>query len=156
MHRELLDQLNAETTLAKTMAKALDDERDALANSDIGQIDHISQTKRSLLEKLETHARARLQLVTSMGYRRESGTVRQFLAQKDPSQALLQNWDRLNRQLQLCSDKNQVNGRIISLSQRKTEMALNVLRGQLPKNNSAYNRLGKMTHHQCGSSISSA
>ena len=155
MHIELLNQLSAETNLAKTMAKVLDDERNALANSDSTQIDQTSQKKRALLADLEVHARKRLQLVTDMGYRKEIGTVRHFLSQKDPSQTLLQSWDSLNRQLQLCSDKNQINGRVISLSQRKTEMALNVLRGQLPQSNSAYNRLGKMTHHQYGTSVSS-
>ncbi|MBN4073750.1 flagellar protein FlgN [bacterium AH-315-E07] len=156
MHIELLNQLSAETTLAKNMASVLDDERNALANSDSAQIDKTSETKRALLVDLETHARKRLQLITDIGYRRESGTVRQFLSQNDPSQALLQSWDTLNKQLQLCSDKNQVNGRIISLSQRKTEMALNILRGQLPQSNSAYNSLGKMTHHQYSTSVSRA
>lgn len=156
MYIELLNQLSAETKLAKVMAKVLDDERDALANSDSAQIDQTNQQKRASLADLEAHARKRLQLVTDMGYRKGIGTVRLFLSQKDPSQALLQSWDSLHRQLQLCSDKNQINGRIINLSQRKTEMALNVLRGQLPQSNSAYNRLGKMTHHQYSTAVGSA
>jgi len=156
MHIELLNQLSTETALAKKMASVLGDERKALANSDSAQLNQTSQAKRALLADLETHARKRLQLITDMGYRRELGTVRQFLSQNDPSQALLQSWDTLHKQLQLCSDKNQVNGRIISLSQRKTETALNILRGQLPQSNSAYNRLGKITHHQYGASVGSA
>ncbi|MBL4852004.1 MAG: flagellar protein FlgN [Gammaproteobacteria bacterium] len=156
MQIEFLNQLSAEITLAKTMAKILSDERNALANSDAAQMDKTSQEKRSLLADLEAHARKRLQLVTNMGYQKKLGTVRHFLSQKDPSQALLQSWDSLNRQLQLCSDQNQINGRIISLSQRKTEMTLNVLRGQLPQSNSAYNHFGKMTHHSHGVCLSSA
>lgn len=156
MHIELLNQVSAETQLAKVMAKVLDDERNALANSDSMKIDQAGQEKRALLGDLEVHARKRLELVTQLGYRKESGTVRHFLSQKDPSQTLLQSWDSLHRQLQLCQDKNQINGRIISLSQRKTEMALNVLRGQLPQSNSAYNHLGKMTHNHYGATFSSA
>lgn len=156
MHIDFLNQLSEEIKLTKSMINLLEDERNALANSDTVTINETSQKKRALLADLETYARKRLQLVTNMGYRRELGSVRQFLSQKDPSQALLQSWDSLNRQLQLCSDKNQINGRIISLSQRKTEMALNVLRGQLPQSSSAYNHMGKVTHNRYSSAVGSA
>lgn len=156
MHTELLDQLSAESRLAKIMANLLDQERDALANSDAAKIHQISAEKRSLVAELEACAKKRLQQVTNMGYRRKLGSVRHFLSQCDPSQTLLQSWDSLNRQLQLCADKNLVNGRIISLSQRRTEMALSVLRGQLNQNSTAYTRTGKVTHQPYGSSVTSA
>ncbi|MBL1294205.1 MAG: flagellar protein FlgN [Thiotrichales bacterium] len=155
MHRDFLNQLSEEIKLTKTMVSVLEQECNALANSDATKINETSQQKRMLLTELETCARKRLQLVTDMGYRRELGSVGRFLSQKDPSQALLQSWDSLNRQLQLCNDKNQINGRIISLSQRKTEMALNVLRGQLPQSNSAYNHMGKITHNRYSSAVGS-
>ncbi len=156
MQVEFLNQIRAETKLAKTMAELLDKERDALANSESTLINQLSQQKRQLLTELESLAKRRLQLVTQLGYKREMGSVRGFLSQRDPSQALAQSWDTLHRQLQLCADKNLINGRIISLSQRKTEMTLNVLRGQINQNNTAYDRMGKFTHQAHASSYTSA
>ncbi len=156
MKIELINQMSAETKLAKSMVALLDKERDALADSNSQLINQLAVEKRNMLAELENLAKKRLQLVAQMGYRKNAGSVQKFLAQQDPSQALAKSWESLHEYLQICADKNLVNGRIISLSQRKTEVALNVLRGQFNQNNAAYNRMGKVTHQAYGSTVTSA
>lgn len=156
MRTELLNQLNQETHLADEMIRLLDDEREALATADAPLLQQCALRKQTLIAELEAQARKWLERVAKLGYRRESGTLRDFLLRCDPTQTLARRSDTLHEKLALCRDKNQINGRAINLGQRHTEMALSVLKGQLPGGNCAYNRAGKATTQPYGCTLTQA
>ena len=138
LHQELRSIFDSQITAATQLLELLKKEHDAVADQNADDIEQLLNAKQAQIECLETLTTKQDRLLVEAGFNPSRSTTEKFLIQHDTggSFELINLWHRLSDVVMQCRDQNQRNGRLVTLRRRKTEQALNILRGQSPDSQS--------------------
>ena len=129
--RDRLDALlQAQQAQVATLARLLDEESDALKQTDPTLLEEITRRKIDVALELETLEENRISLLKQAGFSGNAGGMADCLSWCDPEGRLADRWTGILATLQSCRERNRANGHAINLQRRQTEAALCVLRGR--------------------------
>ena len=122
--------LTTELELLGSLKQLMLNEQDAVEQNNIEQLIPIADNKQRLLEQIERASYSR-QAFLNQHIQGKSGLqqLNEFIAQTDSPANLKAQFEVLQTVLQECKDLNDVNAKIIALSQRSVERNLNILKG---------------------------
>lgn len=112
---------------ADRLLSILEDERDALASSDVVRIDGSGQNKNICIAQLEDLERERLDMCRLLAI--PNADFEAFLERHDDGGNTLPLWQQFLGKLILCREANAVNGQVARFRKRHVERALHILRG---------------------------
>lgn len=129
---ETLDQLlrKDEANLDR-LAEVLEQEHQALAGNEMGQLEQATSEKNELLDALRDRAKQKIRVLARMGYRPDSGqAISAFLREQAGAQStLMERWEGAQKRLNECQYRNEVNGRILGHLQRRLSRISDIIRG---------------------------
>lgn len=128
--QQLSQLLHGELDATQHMLEILQQEHQALVEKDADKITQSSEEKLAQLKELEAQFLRRDHFLESLGVNsKESGlaSLLQALAAENP---LTLQWQRLQQLAEELQRQNDINGSIVTLSQRHISMALDILTGQ--------------------------
>ena len=132
------------------LAQVLHGEFDALTNNDMEAIQQAADAKSRLTDLLNDLENERTTLLRSAGLDLNKTGVMAYLMRHDSGQPseLTALWQKIEQLTRSCEKQNKINGVIIEKNRRRTEAAMNILRGQ-PTDNELYSSAGsKVTNRQ--------
>lgn len=137
----IIDLLKSDINACSALKALLEEERDALNNRDHEALETIIGTKACHLQQLENSAKTRAEWASAHQNSQQNADQKwqHLIDQQTPEVADL--WQKLKAQLQACRIENEVNGKILSRSQKTFTRILSILRGQAD-NTSLYNNKG--------------
>ena len=154
---ELKSLLTQDLQLTLQLSEVLDKEKSLLRKADAKDIENIAQEKLNILQLVDQNSKLRHQLledqqllVNAIGM--QSLIAKSPLMHQDELNSL---WTELQTQLQICHEKNLVNGTIIAGSQNNTQAFLNQLKGR-DANSDLYGPKGEKTSQQVSGRHTSA
>ena len=143
--QQFIKILNQELQLAEGLLEAMQNEQRQLETTDLEPLKEINDAKMLLLDRLEeaSKLRARFLLGVARG-QTQTERLEAFLKQQDQATAnhLNELIDRLDALLAECKQQNQINGKIIAMSQRRVMRNLNLLKG-VDSNSMTYDTKGQ-------------
>jgi flagellar biosynthesis protein FlgN len=139
--QQLEQILLAEEQQAAELVTLLEQERDALAQRDANSLLQVVAEKESSLAQLDSFASERASLLQQAGYSPDRDG---FLAMLDgePSGCLQERWQAVETLLKRCRQQNQINGKMLDISQVQTRQLLSVLLGRENGGNELYDQNG--------------
>lgn len=142
--QQLSHLLKTELEVGQQLLVILEEEHQALSNRDADRITALSQTKLNQLQTFEKQMSQRSHFFKGLGIPQEQGAIDKLLQAPRCHPTVIKQWQELRQLADSLQLQNEINGGIVTLSQRHISMALDVLTGQ---NNSTptYGRSGKTT-----------
>lgn len=124
--RELLQQ---QRDIASQLLQVLSQEFAALSGNDLQELETTLAAKQELMQQLEERSRNFLAWANQAAAGNKK-LINKFLKDKDPQGTweLTALWRQVDELLSQCRHKNSTNGKIISLSHRHVQQALEILR----------------------------
>ncbi|MEE3170634.1 MAG: flagellar protein FlgN [Pseudomonadota bacterium] len=110
------------------LADLLGKEKTLLGNSDLRQLEALTQEKNRLLGAIRERAKQKIRTLVQMGYRPENGEPSRFIR----SAGLIdvtELWQQADSKLKTCQTLNQTNGRVISHLQKRLSRLTDIFRG---------------------------
>ncbi len=110
------------------LADLLGKEKTLLGNSDLRQLEALTQEKNRLLGAIRERAKQKIRTLVQMGYRPENGEPSRFIR----SAGLIdvtELWQQADSKLKTCQALNQTNGRVISHLQKRLSRLTDIFRG---------------------------
>lgn len=110
------------------LAAVLGREKSLLGNSDLRQLEALTQEKNRLLGAIRERAKQKIRTLVQMGYRPENGEPSRFIR----SAGLIdvtELWQQADSKLKTCQALNQTNGRVISHLQKRLSRLTDIFRG---------------------------
>lgn len=128
----------------------LDEERDALKNREIDELERIIRDKAKRLSALENGAKRRSEIVRQLPEAQQSGANQQtlwrhLLEQQAPD--VLDEWNKLGELIKQCQRENEINGRLLSRNKQVFSRILSIMRGQTQNENVYTSQGSKGTGH---------
>lgn len=144
--QQLSSILQSELNLSSQLSQLLQQEREALKNADLGQIQLLTQQKQPHIVQLEQLGRQREQLLKAAGFPGGKAGLEAFIANhaEPESQHLNSLLTKLRHVARSCRDNNQINGGIVNVNRQYLVRAISILRGRDPET-SAYGPGGEYT-----------
>lgn len=110
------------------LADVLGREKTLLGNSDLRQLEALTQDKNRLLGAIRERAKQKIRTLVQMGYRPETGEPSRFIRSAGLIE-LTDLWQQADRRLKACQALNQTNGRVISHLQKRLSRLTDIFRG---------------------------
>jgi len=122
-------ELQQQYDVANMLLRILEQEYIALSGNDLHSLETFLAGKQHCMEKLENISQAFLAKTVQFSLDQKPG-IGAFLAQCDPQSKwnLESLWQQVEQSISQCRQKNNINGKIISLNYRHTQRALAILR----------------------------
>lgn len=133
-------QILRDTQSCEALLNLLNEERTALHDRNMDELERILMEKGSHLEALENSANERSKMAQSYSSGNDQQSWRDLIKQLDDEQ-LNDNWLKLKELLRLCKLENEVNGKLLSRNHQIYSRLLDIVRGQT-KAPSLYNAHG--------------
>jgi flagellar biosynthesis/type III secretory pathway chaperone len=129
---QFAELLEKDILLAGQLATILDQEYQALSQNGLDELELIATHKKQVVEQIEANTQARVQLLLLLKVKNTTQDIEALIAScHQPLRAQLTgNWQKLKQILNGCYQQNQINGRIIHISQQTTQQLLGVLYGK--------------------------
>ncbi len=124
-NQKLAQLLQIELEQTRELLELLNLESDALSEASPASLEKLLENKQLLIRQLETTGSKREEMLASMRNHPAAETCDPLNDQ--PQLAAL--WQELLTIAQQCQDKNRQNGCVIELGQKKSQQALDILRG---------------------------
>ncbi|NVJ60380.1 MAG: flagellar protein FlgN [Gammaproteobacteria bacterium] len=122
----LLTALNNEINITGQLFELMSEEQSCYERQDVDHLQVILKDKNDLLNQIESSANNRLSLFNIRPIQKNH---HQLFEQQISGQAeLLARWNELKERMEKCRTQNEINGKIISLSQRSLERTLNLFK----------------------------
>lgn len=135
--KEITFVLKQLSGLLMSLNSMLDREKLAISKRDTEQLTSVVSTKITLLQSIETSSKSLSQLMVKHGYHdTQLGLNKGALAFE-----LGDIWTAFCEKMEVCNEKNIINGRAIDLSRQSTDRIIGMLRGN---DKPVYGRAGKM------------
>lgn len=137
--------LLAEEQQATELVTLLERERDALARREADELLRVVAEKESSLARLDGFASERASLLQQAGYSPDRDG---FLAMLDtePGGRLQALWQAVETLLKRCRQQNQINGKMLDISQIQARQLLAVLLGRESGSNELYDQNGNASN----------
>jgi flagella synthesis protein FlgN len=133
--------LNHETQLCHKLFELLAEEQKQLETQNIDKISELLKEKSSVLSQLEQSAERRLALFGIKVIHRHQAQLFEQQIQND--ERLIPLWNKLKDAMKRCKLQNEINGRIIELSQKSIDRTINLFKQSLrPQNLTTYTAKG--------------
>ena len=131
--------LQSQAACLKELLKTLKQEHEVLSSGDVDTLLTTTEEKQQLLHKLELHMSGVTGFLCDEGLGTDMAAIPELLEQLPANSPLQKLWPALQQLSSRCQDQNEINGGIVTLNQRHTREALNILKG----NQSAGDTYGK-------------
>jgi len=128
--QQLAQTITDDIPRCESLVELLNSEREALKDKDIEQLETILKNKDLFLSQLESSARLRAQLVSTMSVNASPEETVEALIKNTHSDTLRSNWKKLKGLLKTCHEQNEINGKIMSRNKKTYGKLLEILRGQ--------------------------
>lgn len=144
--QQLSSILQSEINHSSQLALLLKQEREALSNAALDQIQYLTQQKQPHVVQLEQLGRQREQLLKAAGFPGGRSGLEAFIANHPEQEAIpvRQLVEKLRQVAKICHDSNQINGGIVNVNRQHLVRALSILRGRDPET-AAYGPGGEYT-----------
>lgn len=132
LSRQLCTLISEQTQSAGELFALLQKEYDALKENDVEAIENVAEQKNRIVDSIQQLGRQRQQLVQDYGFSPGNASRTEFLGSfgSTTTEDLSRRWENLDIKIRECQDQNQVNGRLIEVSQQHVHRALSLLRGE--------------------------
>ncbi|NVJ50847.1 MAG: flagellar protein FlgN [Gammaproteobacteria bacterium] len=138
----IMTAMNHEIQLAQTLFEQLSSEQTLLEKQAVDNLDSVLKQKAKLLDELEKSSTQRLGVLGIKPLLRNHNQL--FEQQIAHDQGLVALWKKLAEIMFKCRTQNEINGRIIELSQKSLDRTLNIFKQSLrPNNLTTYSARGK-------------
>jgi len=129
---------------ATRLLQLLNNEREAISNSDATALEGITAEKKHIARQLENATQACMNLLKQSEFSGDDKGMLDFFATCEDAQAaqLTEQWNTLQGVLKQCKEDNRINGQLLDSSQRRIKQAIGILQGQ-PTDQELYGRKGK-------------
>ena len=161
MKAEQLKLFNAQLmqgiSVLEQLEKLLEQERDALSNRELEQIQDSITEKQGLINRYLKINKERVALLESLGLTANNEGVEKLIANA-PAVAqpvLTESWRKLQEKLEVLQERNKVNGLISSRNLKNVEQLLSIMSGRSAKDR-LYNQKGSAGHYRAQSRIGKA
>ena len=121
--------LLSEATCLKQLLKTLKQEHEVLISGDVDALLKTTENKQQLLHKLECHMDSVNGFVRKEGLGVDIAALQEVIEKLPANNPLQKQWLTLQQLSKECQDQNEINGGIVTLNQRHTREALNILKG---------------------------
>jgi flagellar biosynthesis/type III secretory pathway chaperone len=139
--------MSLEETLCQTLFELLADEQKCYETQNIDEISTILKEKSKLLDELEKSSEHRLAVFGIKSLLKNHQDI--YEQQIASNTELLDQWKSLKTAMFRCKTQNEINGRIIDLSQKSLERTVNIFKQSLrPNNLTTYSSKGKAQQTQ--------
>ena len=139
--------MSREETLCQTLFELLADEQKCYETQNIDEISTILKEKSKLLDELEKSSEHRLAVFGIKSLLKNHQDI--YEQQIASNTELLDQWKSLKTAMFRCKTQNEINGRIIDLSQKSLERTVNIFKQSLrPNNLTTYSSKGKAQQTQ--------
>ncbi|PWK49195.1 flagella synthesis protein FlgN [Pleionea mediterranea] len=139
--------MSREETLCQTLFELLADEQKCYETQNIDEISTILKEKSKLLDELEKSSEHRLAVFGIKSLLKNHQDI--YEQQIANNTELLDQWKSLKTAMFRCKTQNEINGRIIDLSQKSLERTVNIFKQSLrPNNLTTYSSKGKAQQTQ--------
>lgn len=130
---QILQQIQRDSEACEALLKLLNEEREALRERNMDELERILTEKSSHLEALEQSANQRSQLArqyaASSGAGSDQESWRELISSmKDEN--ISESWLKLKDQLRVCKLENEVNGKLLTRNHQIYSRLLDIVRGQ--------------------------
>lgn len=137
---KIANTLQQELNAADALLSLLQQEATALSERDLPRLAEIIEAKSQQLTLLDQASAIRQQILEEQKVPKSELQWRQLLDKcRDPR--LVADWYRLEGLIKACKKENQINGKLLSRSQRTLDRLNQILRGQAPQSG-LYNQKG--------------
>ncbi len=148
-------RLQAELVSAKALQQTLEREYEILKYGDAEQIETVTKEKLNRLSKLQQLLVEREQLL-SQWTPKCIDITESIISNLPDDNEIASNWQQLKDIAERLKDQNEINGAIITIGQRNTLNALDVLSGPRPNASSTYNPDGEKQRFFSSSTLAKA
>ena len=125
---ELKRYLTEDLRQLEALEALLRQEKERLRQSDVRELQALTQQKNALLDAFRERARLKIQALVAMGYRPERGAPSRFIQAAGLTE-LHRLWHQADTQLRRCQRANQENGRVLSHLQKRLARLTDIFRG---------------------------
>ena len=139
--------MSREQSICQTLFELLADEQKCYETQNIDDVSAILKEKSKLLDELEKSSEHRLAVfgIKSLLTNHQSLFEQQIANHSE----LVNQWQSLKKAMFRCKTQNEINGRIIDLSQKSLERTVNIFKQSLrPNNLTTYSSKGKAQQTQ--------
>lgn len=136
----------------------LDSEHEALASSNVEQLQKTAIDKERLSDKVEQLESNRKTMLQTLGLDNDMAAMKQLIQQSSDinENELYKIWNMVAELAQECTAKNKLNGIIIEANRRQTHAALSILQGYQTDNPQTYDAEGSTVPTKTNSTIARA
>lgn len=143
----LVTTMSREQSLCNELYELLSDEQSCYETQDIDKLNGILKQKHKILDTLEESSKHRLGVFGIKPLLNNHQTLFEHQIQGDST--VVKQWEALKQQMFRCKVQNEINGKIISLSQKSLERTMNIFKQSLrPNNLTTYSSKGKAQQTQ--------
>lgn len=133
--------ISHEVNLCNELYELLAEEQKLLEKQDIDKINELLKEKSSVLNQLEQSAERRLSVFGIKVIHNHHSKL--FEQQIQSNGLLMSQWQKLKDAMTRCKTQNEINGRIIELSQKSIDRTINLFKQSLrPQNLTTYSAKG--------------
>lgn len=126
---QIQQQILRDTQTCEDLLKLLNEERDALRERNMDELERILLEKASRLEILENSANERSKLARAYASGSDQDNWRELISKLN-DEKLDQSWQKLKELLQSCKLENEVNGKLLTRNHQIYSRLLDIVRGQ--------------------------
>ncbi|RJX34188.1 MAG: flagellar protein FlgN [Oxalobacter sp.] len=127
------EKLDQELDTARQLMTVLKEEQSQLIKANIDSLEPLVGKKSALIARMSELAKARLTVLTQMGYPAEEASMQKWLdspaAQSIKKAPIKKTWDELRAIIRSSKALNRTNGLLISTHMSRSQAALQVLQG---------------------------
>ncbi|WP_144395145.1 flagella synthesis protein FlgN [Pleionea sediminis] len=139
--------MSRELTLCQKLFELLSDEQTCYESQDIDKLNSILKDKGTLIDQIEESSKHRLAALGIKPLLQNHQSL--FEQQIDGETSLGNQWQSLKDVMFRCKVQNEINGKIIMLSQKSLERSINIFKQALrPNNLTTYSSKGKAQQTQ--------
>lgn len=140
------------------LALILDNEYQALENTDVDKLQEAAITKERLSRKLEDLEKSRVTMLQRANFKLDKESMSRFIEKiaDDSGNSMTQIWDMVEELAYKCDTQNKLNGIIIDNTKRQTQAALAILQGHQPGEDSLYDADGTSVAQSLNSTLARA
>lgn len=122
--------LEADQQSTQALQMLLIQERDLLTQREQEALPALIETKNQHLDNLNTHAKERSAILTSLGFSPDANGWHKLLVSDTKLAVLEPSWQKLQDSIQECKRLNEINGKLMGRSQQTIKHLLSLIRGQ--------------------------
>lgn len=126
---QIQQQILRDTQTCEDLLKLLNQERDALRERNMDELERILLEKASRLETLENSANERSKLARAYASGSDQENWRELISKLN-DEKLDQSWQKLKELLHSCKLENEVNGKLLTRNHQIYSRLLDIVRGQ--------------------------